>query len=91
MSTMDLIYEGRAKALSTKHIDRRYFYVKDLIDRNEVRVVYCRTDMMIADIMTKALCGHYFERMRDKLMNFGNIKLEPLPRRIRKKVKFEDE
>ena len=31
MSTMDIIYAGRAKAMSTKHIDRRYFYVKDLI------------------------------------------------------------
>ena len=29
LSTMDLIYEGRSKALSTKHIDRRYFYVRD--------------------------------------------------------------
>jgi hypothetical protein len=81
MSTMDLIYEGRAKALSTKHIDRRYFYVKDLIDRNECRVVYCRTDMMLADIMTKPLSGFYFERFRDKLMDAGNVKLVPLPRR----------
>jgi hypothetical protein len=85
MSTMDLIYEGRAKALSTKHIDRRYFYVKDLIDRNECRVVYCRTDMMLADIMTKPLSGFYFERFRNKLMNAGNVKLIPLPKKERTK------
>ena len=89
MSCMDLIYEGRAKALSTKHIDRRYFYVKDLIDRNEVRVVYCRTDMMVADIFTKPLSGYYFERMRDKLMNFGNVKLIPQPKKV-KRVRFSE-
>jgi hypothetical protein len=89
MSTIDLIYEGRAKALSTKHIDRRYFYVRDLIERKEVIVVYCRTDMMIADIFTKPLSGFYFERLRDKLMNFGKIILKPLPKRKRK-VKFCD-
>jgi hypothetical protein len=90
MSTMDLIYEGRAKALSTKHIDRRYFYVRDLITRKLVRVVYCRTDMMIADIFTKPLSGYYFTRLSNKLMNYGNVKLQPLPRRQRK-VKFSDE
>jgi Reverse transcriptase (RNA-dependent DNA polymerase) len=90
MSTMDLIYEGRAKALSTKHIDRRYFYVKDLIDRKEVRVVYCRTDMMIADLLTKPLSGFYFERLCNKLMNFGNVVLVPLPKRQRQRVRFAD-
>lgn len=88
-STISLIREGRAKALSTKHIDRRYFYVKNLIERKEVIVDYCRTDMMIADILTKALSGFYFERMRDKLMDFGNINLVPLLRRQRKRVTFD--
>jgi Reverse transcriptase (RNA-dependent DNA polymerase) len=83
MSSMDLIYEGRSKALSTKHIDRRYFYVKDLIERGEVRVVYCRTDMMLADIFTKALMRFYFERLCVSLMNRGNKKLKPLARRLR--------
>ena len=46
--------------------------------------------MMIADLYTKPLGGHYFTRLRDKLMNFGNVKLQPLPRRQRK-VKFSDE
>jgi hypothetical protein len=46
--------------------------------------------MMLADIMIKPLSGFYFERFRDKLMNGGNVKLQPLPRREKvKKVKFE--
>ena len=89
MSCMDLIYEGRAKALSTKHIDRRYFYIKDLIERKQVIVVYCRTDMMLADIFTKALMRFYFERLCVSLMNRGNKKLKPLARRIRQVMKMK--
>ena len=88
MSTMDLIYEGRAKATSTKHIDRRYFYIKDLIDRYLLFVAYCRTDMMIADIFTKPLSGFYFERLCAKLMNFGNVRLVQLNMSRRKNVKY---
>ena len=88
-STLHLIYEGRAKVLSTKHIERRYFYIKDLIDRNEVRAVYCRSDMMLADIYTKPLGGFYFERLDNKIMDCGNVILEPLPKRERS-VRFVD-
>ena len=89
-STMDLIYEGRSKAMSTKHIDRRHFYVKDLIDRKWVIVVYCRTDMMIADLMAKPLSGFYYERQQNKLMNFGNVTLIPLCRKNKRNVNNVD-
>jgi hypothetical protein len=87
ISTLHLIHEGRAKALSTKHINRRYFYIKDVIDRNEIRLEYCRTDLMLADILTKPLQGYLFERLEEKIMNCGHVNLKPLPKRVRK-VRF---
>lgn len=39
----------------TKHIDLRYHYVKDLINKNSICVKYLPTDRMIADVLTKPL------------------------------------
>lgn len=39
----------------SKHISIRYFYVQDCVDQNEVKIEYCPTDSMTADILTKAL------------------------------------
>jgi hypothetical protein len=39
----------------TKHIDIRYHFIRDTVQRGEVSLVYCPTDNMTADILTKAL------------------------------------
>lgn len=44
----------------TKHIDIRYRYSADVIERNFAHIVYCPTKAMVADMFTKALS-------RDKL------------------------
>jgi hypothetical protein len=35
----------------TRHINIRYFFVKDIIEKGEVRVQYCNTENMIADFL----------------------------------------
>jgi hypothetical protein len=60
-STMKL--ENNDKASSgkrTRHFDIKYFYVTDLIARDEVEVIYCPTNNILADYMTKALTGANF-------------------------------
>lgn len=39
----------------TKHIDLRYHYVKDLVNKNVISIMYLPTDKMLADILTKPL------------------------------------
>ncbi|KAG2788581.1 hypothetical protein PC111_g24206 [Phytophthora cactorum] len=43
---------GRAK-----HIDIKYHHIRDEVKRGEVKLEYCETSLMLADIMTKALPG----------------------------------
>ena len=39
----------------TKHIDIRYHYIRYMIEKGEIRLIYCPTEDMTADILTKAL------------------------------------
>lgn len=41
----------------TKHIDLRYHFIKDLIQKGHLNVRYLQTDKMVADVLTKALCA----------------------------------
>ena len=52
----------------TKHIEVRYYYVADRIANGDLTVVWCPTDQMIADFLTKPLQGRMFLKFRDKLM-----------------------
>jgi hypothetical protein len=60
-STLLLLKNGKLSARkSTKHLDTRYFYVKDLIDKGINRVDHCVSDKMIADFFTKPPQGQSF-------------------------------
>ena len=53
----------------TKHIDRRHFYVRELVEQGELVVPYVKTDDNMADFFTKALPAKRFFALRDKIMN----------------------
>ena len=40
-----------------KHIDIKYHHIRDEVKRGEVKLEYCETSIMLADIMTKGLSG----------------------------------
>jgi hypothetical protein len=55
-SMMLLMKNGRlSSGKRTKHLDIRYFYVKDLIDRGIVKLSHCISEEMIADFFTKPI------------------------------------
>jgi hypothetical protein len=62
----------------SKHIDIRYFWLKDRIARGELEVKYCPTEHMIADFFTKPLQGKLFQRLKDVIM--GRIDIETFRR-----------
>ena len=64
-STMLLAHNGQqSSGKATTHIDVRYYFVKDQIDKNLMRLENCPTDLMVADMLTKPLQGTQFRRLR---------------------------
>ena len=53
----------------TRHFDIKYFYITDLINRNEISIEYCSRNDMLADYLTKPLILEKFKLMRNELMN----------------------
>ena len=42
---------------NSRHINVRHFFIKDIIDKEELRVEYCPALTMLADFLTKPLQG----------------------------------
>jgi hypothetical protein len=55
---------------NSRHIDIRYFFIKDRVDKGEVSIEYCPTEIMLADFFTKPLQGSLFNRFRDVIMGY---------------------
>lgn len=51
----------------TKHIDIKYHFVRELQEAGTISTQYVQADEQVADILTKALPGPSFQRMRGKL------------------------
>ena len=70
MSSILLEKNGRSSSSKrTRHMNIRYFFVKDRVASNEIRIEYCPTEDMIADFFTKPLQGKQFYKLRDCVMN----------------------
>ena len=57
----------------SRHINIRYFFIKDVIIREGIDIKYCPTEEMIADFYTKALQGKLYRNMRDYIMGHSSI------------------
>ena len=44
----------------TKHMDNRYFWIKDMLQSQGIKIENCPTENMIADFFTKPLQGTLF-------------------------------
>ena len=67
-STIRLVENGGPTSELSRHIRIGFFWMRDLLIKNIISVVYCPTESMIADIMTKPLQGSLFRTMRDRIM-----------------------
>ena len=68
-SAMLLEQNGRASSSKrTKHINIRYYYVADRVAKGDLQVVWCPTDQMIANFLTKPLQGKAFVDFSNMLM-----------------------
>ena len=66
-----ILMKNNRKALNrkwTKHINIWYLFIKYIVNKGEVSVVWCPTGDMIGYHMTKPLQGDIFRKFRDKIM-----------------------
>src|SRR5579871_5729126 len=48
----------------TKHIDIQHYFIREKVEEKKIELVYCSTDEMVADMLTKSVS-------RDKLQRFS--------------------
>jgi hypothetical protein len=74
ISTKRLITNGiRSTGPGSRHIDIRYFWMKNRLDTHNIDVEYCPTEEMLADFYTKPLQGALFKKFRDVIMGLKHI------------------
>jgi hypothetical protein len=60
---------GRKSAgKQSRAINVRYFFIADQVNKGNIKVMYCPTDEMIGDFMTKPLQGKKFLKFREAIM-----------------------
>jgi len=52
----------------TKHIENRHNVLRQAVKSGEVKLVYCSTEVMLADTLTKALSEVKFEKFSKVLL-----------------------
>ena len=50
-----------------KHVAIKYHFIRDQVDNGTVVLKYCKTEDMLADIMTKGLPRVQFEKLRQMI------------------------
>ena len=60
----------------TRHINVRYFFIKDKVDNGDIEVIYCPTGEMLADFFTKPLQGKQFELFRERILGLNYSKIQ---------------
>ena len=53
----------------TKHIERRHYFIRELVEANRIVVPFVRSEDNHADFFTKPLVASKFFPLRDKIMN----------------------
>ena len=69
-ASMKLEQNGKkSSGQRTRHLNIKYFFFTDLLDKKEASHKYCPTDSMTADYMSKPTQGAKFNSFRKEIMN----------------------
>ena len=61
----------RSAGKRSRAINIRYFFLTDQVEKGNISIEYCPTDMMWADYMTKPLQGEKFRKFRDDILGYN--------------------
>ena len=59
----------RSSSKRSRHINIRYFFIADCVQKKQLAVKYCPTNDMLADFFTKPLQGQKFIKFRNLILN----------------------
>ena len=92
-SCMKMHINGRNSCTGNyRHINVQYFFVKDRIDKGELKVEYYPTLLMITNYFTKPLMGARFRELQEVIMGYKSIYdlnpkwLQPIKERVEKSI-----
>ena len=69
-STIKLIKNGKASSQRSRHINVKYFYLREQVENGELEVIHTRTERMVADILTKPVQGKLFLKLCNMLLGY---------------------
>ena len=70
MSTIKLAEKGKSTSDRTRHVKIRYFFVNQFLENGEMKIKYCPTEAMVADILTKPIVGSQFKTLAKQLLGY---------------------
>jgi hypothetical protein len=70
-SSVDLCKTLRSKE-NTKHVNVRINFLREWVNNRIIEIVFIKTDLMVADLLTKPLARDIFKKLKYKLLyGFG--------------------
>ena len=66
-----MLKQGTGSFKRAKHIKVRFFWLKDLIDAEEIVLKYCKSEELVADLLTKPVTGAKFGSLLKKLIGWS--------------------
>ena len=74
-NTRDIKPEKNGKSSSVqaiRHINIQYFFMKDRFREDGINIIYCPTEIMVADYFTKSLKGSLCIKLRNVVMGYSH-------------------
>ncbi len=98
LSTIRFERNGRKSCgPNSRHIDIRYFWIKNRLELDNFDVTHCPTLQMLADFFTKPLQGSLFRKLRDFILGHTHVNtlkgeptLVPPQERVREGILSEE-
>jgi len=67
-STIRMVHNGKPTGKLARHINIRYFWIRQLLHSGQYRLEHMPTEDMVADVFTKALAPSLFRRFADLVL-----------------------
>ena len=67
-SVLAMMKETGSNSLRTRHINIRYYFIRDRAANGEVVLIYLGTTDMLADLMTKPIVGALFRKLVGRIV-----------------------